>query len=133
MNITVKQVKKCKNPKELAEYALTIRTDIKIAVANNEKTPAATLNNLANESNEEILMAVAKNHRTGKSGLYYLGVKLGDEKIALLVAKNYKTETDTLDAMFEVWNGYPKIVNAIKIHPNVSSYTAKLCTFCEMV
>ena len=132
MLISPKEVKRCTDPKLLAEYATTIKIDVKIEVAKNPYTTASTLNSLAYESNEEILLAVASHHNAGKYGLRYLGVKLGDEKIALQVAKNYKTTTDTLDAMYEVWKNSPKIVKAIKTHPNVSSYTAELCTFCEM-
>lgn len=130
--ITKKDVKKCSKPKLLASYAITTKQDIKLEIAKNPNTPASTLNDLALESNEEILLAVAKNKSTGKRGLYRLGVKLGDERIAIAVANNYKTTEDILDDMFEIWCDFPDVIKAIKTHPNVSESTAELCTFCEM-
>jgi len=131
-SVSPKEVRKCTDPKQLAEYACILEPELKLEVAKNPHTRATALNHLANESNEEILLAVASHRNAGKSGLRYLGTILGDEKIALAVAKNFRTTTKILDDMFELWKHSPKIVKAIKTHPNVSSYTAELCTYLEM-
>ena len=131
-SIGAKEIRKCTDPKLLSEYACIMEQELRLEVAKNPYTPAKALNHLSYESNDEILLAVARHHNAGKTGLNYLGTKLGDQKIALAVAQNSRTSTKTLDRMYEMWNFCPKILRAIRTNPNVSPYTAELCTFSEM-